>query len=90
MPFIPVVAIRQTTYLGHSVDVFDMPPNPCLLESSADQVLCYPLYHSAADRLPSIKAMAVVEAFCMSGEISFIRIRRHRSDIVVSQYSTMN
>jgi hypothetical protein len=57
-------------YRSRPVDVVDLTPSACLLESSTDQVLCVPFYHSAGDRLPGIQTMALVEALCLSGEIT--------------------
>ena len=65
-----MITVRETTQLGHVVNVVDDPAGSGLLESFANQVFGRALDHSATDRLAGVESMAVVETFCMRGEIA--------------------
>jgi hypothetical protein len=47
----------QPCFLHFTVNHYILPPSACLFETSADQILHCPFYHSAADRLPGIQTV---------------------------------
>ena len=73
---VPMITVRKATQLGHFVDVLDAPAGSGLFEPFTDQILGRALDHTAADRLPGVESMAVVETLCMCGEIARQVIQR--------------
>jgi hypothetical protein len=89
-----MITVRETTQLGHVVNVVDDPAGSGLLEPFANQVLGRALDHSATDRLAGAESMAVVGCQtptvwrgCQGGPDAPIRMghRRRKGGLAMSE-----